>query len=175
MVCNGPCRSCGGVAVQRLQIQLFLARAAAASLGSPEQERWNAVLQLLKVRGRCCACSSQSIGVLGGSALAVVSERSAGQRLFPRGGLVGGAVDTTTFPGVRRGRCISSQSGLGVDKGVAHVRGLIPARNDCWHRWLMWLVLYEAGHDLVSCDRWKPLQRRCLCGPFLQELACHCR
>ncbi len=52
LVCNGPCRSCGGVDVQRLQIQLFLARAtAAASLVSPEQERWNAVWQLLQVRG----------------------------------------------------------------------------------------------------------------------------
>ncbi len=38
--------------MQRLQIQLFLARAAAAaSLVSPEQERWNAVWQLLQVSG----------------------------------------------------------------------------------------------------------------------------
>ncbi len=52
LVCNGPCQSCGGVVVQRLQIQLFLARAtAAASLVSPEQERWNAVWQLLQVSG----------------------------------------------------------------------------------------------------------------------------
>ncbi len=37
LVCNGPCRSCGGVVVQRLIIQLFLARAvAAASLVIPE-------------------------------------------------------------------------------------------------------------------------------------------
>ncbi len=42
MVCNGPCRSCGGVVVQSLQIQLFLAMAVvAASLVRPEQERWN--------------------------------------------------------------------------------------------------------------------------------------
>ncbi len=71
--------------------------------------------------------------MLGGSALVVVSERSADQRLFPRGGLVGDVVDTATFPGGRRGRCTSLQSGQGVDSGgrVAHVRGLIPARIDC--------------------------------------------
>ncbi len=52
LVCNSPCRSYGGTGVQRLQIQLFLARAAAAaSLVSPEQERWNAVWQLLQVSG----------------------------------------------------------------------------------------------------------------------------
>ncbi len=38
--------------MQRLQIQLFLARAAAAAfLVRPDQERWNAVWQLLQVSG----------------------------------------------------------------------------------------------------------------------------
>ncbi len=51
LVCNGPYRSCGVVVVQRLQIQLFLARTAAvASLVSPEEEQWHAVWQLLQVR-----------------------------------------------------------------------------------------------------------------------------
>ncbi len=36
-------------------------------------------------------------------------------RLFPIGGLVGDAADTTTFTGGQRGRCISLQSGQGVD------------------------------------------------------------
>ncbi len=38
--------------MQRLQIQLFLARVvAAASLVRPKQELWNGVWQLLQVRG----------------------------------------------------------------------------------------------------------------------------
>ncbi len=36
--------------------------------------------------------------MVGGSAFAVVSERSADRVLFPRSGLVGDAVDTTTWP-----------------------------------------------------------------------------
>ncbi len=131
LVCNGPCRSCNGVIAQSLQIQLFLARAAAApSLVSPVQERWNAVWQLLQVRGLILQvmllCSSHGVGVLGGSALVVVSERSTDQPLFPRGGFVGDAVDTTNFPGGWRGRCISLQSEQGVDS-----RGLIPTRIGC--------------------------------------------
>ncbi len=66
--------------MQRLQIQLFLARAAAAaSLVSLEQEQWNAVWQLLQVRGLILQAmlpgSFHRVGVLGGSAPVVVSER----------------------------------------------------------------------------------------------------
>ncbi len=53
--------------------------------------------------------------MVGGSAFVVVSERSADQVLFPRSGSVGDAVNTTTFPGGRRGHCISLKSGQGVD------------------------------------------------------------
>ncbi len=51
LVCNSPYRSCGGIVVQRLQIHMFLVRAAAAaSLVGPEQVQWNGVWQLLHVR-----------------------------------------------------------------------------------------------------------------------------
>ncbi len=49
LVCNGPCQSCGGVVVQRLQIHLARA-AVATSLVRLEQEQRNGVLQLLQVR-----------------------------------------------------------------------------------------------------------------------------
>ncbi len=42
-------------------------------------------------------------------------------RLFPSGGLVGDATGITTFPGGRRGHCISLQSGHGVDSRDWHM------------------------------------------------------
>ncbi len=85
----------------------------------------------------------------GGSALVVVSERSADQRLFSRGGLASDADGTTTFPGGRRGRCITLQSG---QSEVAPVRGLQhELAVDCY-RWRMWLVLCGAGRGQREGD-----------------------
>ncbi len=43
-------------------------------------------------------CNSHRVGVLDGSALVVISEQSADQRLFSRGGLASDVDGTTTFP-----------------------------------------------------------------------------
>ncbi len=49
LVCNCPCRSCGGVVVHRLQIQLFLAGAAA--VGAVEQGVTAAACERVDIAG----------------------------------------------------------------------------------------------------------------------------
>ncbi len=92
VVCNGPCRSCGGVVVQRLQIQLLVARAAGdVAVAVP--------------KGSLC-------WVLVRLFLFYLSNRPISDGFRE---VVGDAVDTTTFSVGQRGRCISLQSGQGVD------------------------------------------------------------
>ncbi len=77
-----------------------------------------------------------------------------------------------------------------VDKAWAVEDG-IGEGSDTSANWLLtavidggcgWCSVRRAGpqcgghlHELVNCDRWKPLQRSCLWDPFVQELAWHCR
>ncbi len=56
---------------------------------------------------------------------------------------------TPTFPDERRGRCISLQSGQGVDSRRWHMCGW--AVDSC-RRWMMWLVLCEVGRGLRVGD-----------------------
>ncbi len=77
--------------------------------------------KMILLRRKVLVIMNGRIGGLDDSALAAVSGRSAGKRLFPSGGLVGDVTGITTLPGGRRGHCISSQSGLGVDSRDWHM------------------------------------------------------
>ncbi len=132
LVCSGPCRSFGKVVLQHLQIQLFLASAAAAaSLVKPKQERWDGVWQLLQVRGSILQAMAplqftqdQRAGWLGSCCCIWVIGRQATVLLamLPAQppSLVGGEATASTCR---------------VDKAwtvkVEHVRGLIPERIGC--------------------------------------------
>ncbi len=132
LVFNGPCRSCGGVVVQSLQIQLFLARsAAAASLVRPEQEQWNRVWQLLQVRGsvlqamvrlqlpqdRCAGLFGSCCCIWAIGRPATISERRFGWRCCRHNHLPWRAERSLHLLAEweRRGQ-----------SGLAHVRGLVP-------------------------------------------------
>ncbi len=101
----------------KINIIVIIRRTAVKNIGFVKAEssvihqlKTNIPLKEFRYCKRCCACSSRGIDMLDGSAVAV-SGPSADPRLFPRGGLIGDAVDTSTFRGWRRGLCISLHSG----------------------------------------------------------------